>query len=173
MPILFAQGGFQTAGSFIIVSAASHKMLRVDKVDHRGVLQSSTRALWTIEHAGQDRYFIRADDGRALDASPGNGDRVECARFNGGIYQRWSIIADGEAFKIVGHDGRALEIPVTPEGARLHLTTALRGMQSTIPVAPYRGRSLIFCARLTTSAVYKILTARAARSAMVASEISA
>jgi hypothetical protein len=120
-PILFAQEGFQTAGSFIIVSAASLKMLRVDKVDHRGVIQSSTRALWTIEHAGPDRYFVRAEDGRALDASPGNGDRVECARFNGGGYQRWSIIADGEAFKIVAHDGRALEMRGAIDGARLHL----------------------------------------------------
>jgi hypothetical protein len=121
VPILFAQAGFQTAGSFIIVSAESHKTLRVDKVDHRGVIQSSTRALWTIEHAGPDRYFIRAEDGRALDASPGNGDRVECARFNGGAYQRWSILADGEAFNILAHDGRALEILGSMDGARLHL----------------------------------------------------
>ncbi len=120
-PILFAQEGFQTAGSFIMVSAASRKMLRVDKVDHRGVIQTSSRALWTIEHAGPDRYFIRADDGRALDASPGNGDRVECARFNGGVYQRWSIVPSEDAFTIVAQDGRALEMPGTPDGARLHL----------------------------------------------------
>jgi hypothetical protein len=120
-PILFAQSGFQTSGSFIIVSATSRKMLRIDKVDHRGVIQSSTRALWTIEHAGPDRYFIRAEDGRALDASSGNGDRVECARFNGGVYQRWTIIPAGEAFTIIAHDGRALEMPGALDGARLHL----------------------------------------------------
>jgi hypothetical protein len=121
LPILFAQEGFQTSGSFIIVSAASSRLLRVDKVDHRGVIQSSTRALWTIEHAGPDRYFIRADDGRALDASPGNGDRVECAKFNGGVYQRWSIMPAGDAFTIIAHDGRALEMPGAIDGARLHL----------------------------------------------------
>jgi hypothetical protein len=120
-PIALAQAGLQTAGSFIIVSAESHKVVRIDKVDHRGVIQSSTRAPWTIEHAGPDRYFIRADDGRALDASPGNGDRLECARFNGGTYQRWSIIADGEAFKILAYNGRALEISGSMDGARLHL----------------------------------------------------
>jgi hypothetical protein len=120
--ILFAQAGFETAGSFIMVSVPSHKMLRVDKADHRGVLQSSLRALWTIEHAGPDQYFIRADDGRALDASPGNGDRVECARFNGGTYQRWRIIESGDAFTILAHDQRALEISAASEGARLHLT---------------------------------------------------
>src|ERR1700722_704602 len=119
--ILLGQTGFQTSGSFIIVSAMSRKMLRVDKVDHRGVIQSSSRALWTIEHAGPDRYFIRAEDGRALDASPGNGDRVECARFNGGIYQRWNIVPSGEEFTIIAHDGRALEMPGALDGARLHL----------------------------------------------------
>jgi Ricin-type beta-trefoil lectin domain-like len=126
--LAFAEGGFVDPGTYLISSAASSKVLEVDRIDQTSVNQFPARNTanqhWNIERAGTDLFFVRsARTGCAL--TQRGASRVECTRFTHSPGQQWRMeAASGGSVRIVSRQGRALAVPdgSSRDGVRTELS---------------------------------------------------
>ncbi len=124
---LFAQGGFNGPGAYVITNLDSGKVMDLDQ---GSVIQSAASAapsqIWEIQAASEGFYYLRnAANGCALDAGRGSrSETASCAGFNGGPSQQWRLEPgkDGNLL-IVSRLGRTMDVPdgTSRDGARLQV----------------------------------------------------
>jgi len=115
---IFAQGGFNGPGRYVITNIKSGKVMDLDRNDQTTVIQFSDRGTdnqtWVVERADAGYFYLRNGmNGNALAATGNNNSApVRGFPFNGGPAQQWrfEVGKDGNVL-IVNSNGKALDVP--------------------------------------------------------------